>query len=101
MNQLEEARKNINAIDRKMAKLFEQRMAEVAKISGYKLAHGLPILDEGRENEVIAQNSSYIADDAIRPYYISFLQSNMDISRRYQQMLQKRGIDSFPHEQKT
>ena len=89
MNQLEEARKNINAIDQKMAKLFEQRMAEVAKVSEYKIAHGLPILDRGRENEVIVKNSSFVADETIRSYYVNFLQSNMDISRRYQQMLQK------------
>ena len=56
MNQLEEARKNINAIDQKMAKLFEQRMAEVAKVSEYKIAHGLPIIERGRENEVIVKN---------------------------------------------
>ena len=89
MNQLEEARKNINAIDQKMAKLFEQRMAEVAKVSEYKIAHGLPILDRGRENEVIVKNSSFVSEETIRSYYVNFLQSNMDISRRYQQMLQK------------
>ena len=48
MNKLEEARKNINAIDKKMARLFEQRMAEVEKVSEYKIEHGLPILDRGR-----------------------------------------------------
>ena len=37
MNKLEEARKNINAIDKKMARLFEQRMAEVEKVSEYKI----------------------------------------------------------------
>ena len=33
MNKLEEARKNINAIDKKMARLFEQRMAEIGRAS--------------------------------------------------------------------
>ena len=73
MNSLEEARKNINAIDKKMAKLFEQRMAEVAKVSQYKIEHGLPILDQGRENEVIIKNSALVSDEKIRAYYVNFL----------------------------
>ncbi len=88
MNQLEEARKNINAIDKKMAKLFEQRMAEVAKVAEYKIEHGLPILDQGRETEVILKNSSLVSDETVRAYYVNFLQSNMNISRNYQAMLQ-------------
>ena len=89
MNQLEEARKNINAIDKKMAKLFEQRMAEVAKVAQYKIERGLPILDAGRESEVILRNSSLVADETVRAYYVNFLQSNMGISRKYQELLQK------------
>ena len=88
MNKLEEARKNINAIDKKMARLFEQRMAEVEKVSEYKIEHGLPILDRGRENEVIIKNSALVSDEKIRAYYVNFLQSNMNISRKYQEMRQ-------------
>lgn len=88
MNQLEEARKNINEIDRKMAKLFEQRMAEAAKVAEYKKEHGLPILDRAREDEMILKNSSLVANEVLRGYYVNFLQSNMSISRKYQEYLQ-------------
>ena len=39
MNELERSRKEINAIDEQMARLFEKRMNECAKIAGYKKEH--------------------------------------------------------------
>ncbi len=89
MNELEEARKSINEIDKEMAALFEKRMTAAAKISKYKMKHGLPILDKSREEALIAKNSRYVEDETLRSYYVNFLQSTMAISRSYQQMLQQ------------
>lgn len=89
MNKLEEARKSINEIDREMAALFVRRMEAAKLISEYKTERGLPILDQSRENELIARNSEFVEDEILRSYYVNFLKDTMSISRRYQQMLQQ------------
>lgn len=89
MNRLDEARKTINEVDKKMAELFIERMKAAEIISDYKKEHGLPILDKNRENELIEKNSGYIDDIVLRSYYVSFLKETMGISRKYQQMLQE------------
>ena len=83
-NSLENARKEINRIDKEMAKLFEERMGCAKVIAEYKKERGLPILDEQRENEIIKSNAQLIEDDVIREYYVSFLKNNMATSRAYQ-----------------
>ncbi len=87
MNELENARKEINEVDAEMAKLFEKRMKAVGKIAEYKAKHGLSVLDEDREKAVIKNNSEYISDDVVREYYVEFLQSEMAVSRKYQSRL--------------
>lgn len=80
-------RKQINEIDQKMAKLFEERMNCAKKIAEYKAEHALPIYDATREKELIINNSKYIDSDEIREYYVDFLQNTMNISKRYQARL--------------
>ena len=89
INSLEEARKDINRIDKEMAKLFEERMACAEVIAAYKKERGLPILDEQREAEIIKKNSDYIENEVIKEYYINFLKNNMATSRAYQERLIK------------
>lgn len=89
MNKLEEARKSINEIDKEMAALFVKRMEAAKLVSEYKAERGLPILDQSRENDVIARNSAFVEDETLRSYYVNFLKDTMSISRRYQQMLQE------------
>ena len=60
MNQLEEARKEIDAVDREMAKLYTRRLDAVTKVLQYKKEHGLPILDSKREVQVIEKNVDQI-----------------------------------------
>ena len=66
MNKLEEARKSINEIDKEMAALFVKRMEAAKLVSEYKIEHGLPILDQNRENEVISKNSKFVEDETLR-----------------------------------
>ncbi|MBE6536465.1 MAG: chorismate mutase [Ruminococcaceae bacterium] len=87
MKDLNEVRKEINEIDKQMRELFAKRMAAAHEVAEYKIAHGLPILDSARENEVIEKNASQLPDEQLRPYYVSFLQGNMAVSRSYQDML--------------
>ena len=87
MDLLQEARQEINQIDEEMARLFVRRMQAVGKVAQYKQAHGLPVLDAAREEQVIRNNADRVRDDELRAYYVNFIQSNMAISRAYQHKL--------------
>ena len=87
-NKLEEAREIINSADEQMAKLFVKRMKAAELVFEYKKEHGLPILDQKRENEVIEKNSAFISDEVIKGYYIDYLKNLMSISRAYQHRLE-------------
>ena len=87
MSKLDDARNKINAIDREMARLFEERMHNVIDVINYKKENNLPIFDSSREEEVINNNLDNILEESIKPYYKKFIKNNMDISKEYQQML--------------
>ncbi|MCR4788810.1 MAG: chorismate mutase [Lachnospiraceae bacterium] len=85
MERIEELRKNIDEIDKKMAALFEERMKVSYGIGMYKKANGIPVKDVEREKKVIKNNSKYIKDPSIRGYYEEFITDIMHISKVYQQ----------------
>lgn len=80
-NKLDAARNIINAVDTQMAELFLKRMRAVEMVFQHKKEHGLPILDQKREDAVIARNAALIEDETIRGYYIDYLKNLMAISR--------------------
>ncbi len=84
MKELNEIRKEINLIDEKMRELFEKRMATVREVAEYKIAHGLPVYDAEREARVVESNVARITDEKLKPYYVSFLQDTMKVSKNYQ-----------------
>ena len=87
-NKLEEARKIINDVDAQMAQLFLKRMRAAELVYEHKKEYGLPILDQKREDLVIARNSALIEDEVIRGYYMDYLKNVMAISRAYQYRMQ-------------
>ncbi len=87
-NKLEEARKIINEVDSQMAELFVKRMRAAEMVYEHKKEYGLPILDQKREDIVIANNSSRIEDEVLKGYYIDYLKNVMAISRAYQYRMQ-------------
>ena len=84
MNQLEQARITIDAIDSQMAALFEQRMNAVCAVADYKAERGLPIYDADREKQVLEKNTARITDPALRPYYADLLQHQMDLAKAFE-----------------
>ena len=62
MDKLQDARKQINEIDKEMASLFERRMLAAKEIAEYKKERGLQIYDAAREKAVIEKNAAYIKD---------------------------------------
>ena len=87
-NKLEEARKIINDVDAQMAELFVKRMRAVETVCEHKMEHGLPILDQKREDAVVERNAALIEDEVLRGYYIDHLKHLMSLSRAYQRRIQ-------------
>ncbi|MBQ9730676.1 MAG: chorismate mutase [Bacilli bacterium] len=89
MKNIEELRKQINAIDEKMAKLFEERMECAKEIAKYKQENNLPILDQNRENSLISKNLSYVQDE-LKIYYEEYLKKTIELSKKYQEKIIKK-----------
>ncbi len=87
MNQLEQARMIINSTDEEMARLFQRRMDAARMVAIHKKEHGLPVEDLAREEELIRRNSTFIAEEEYRSYYVEFLRSTIEISKQFQHKL--------------
>ena len=87
-SKLEDARTIINEVDSQMAALFVKRMRAAELVYEHKKEFGLPILDQNREDAVIAKNSALIEDEVLKGYYIDYLKHLMSVSRAYQYRMQ-------------
>ena len=87
MSELDEARMEIDRIDREMARLFEERMAASKKVALYKKKTGMPIFDPVREAAIVESGAKRVEDETVRGYYVNFLHATMDISKAYQTRL--------------
>ncbi len=87
MDELQQARAAIDAVDAQMAELFARRMQAVGQVVRHKAATGKAVFDPAREREVLNKNTARIADEALRPYYRAFLEQAMAVSRAYQRAL--------------
>lgn len=81
---LSQQRQKIDAIDQQLVKLYEERMATVQEIITIKKENNLPILDQGREDQVIAKVQSYLNDDSYTEDIAQLYQEIMRLSREYQ-----------------
>ena len=80
---LQDIRKQLDAIDDEMTALFCQRMKLVDGVAAYKRANGLPILDTGRERQII-NRVSQIAGPELEQYIKLMYQTLFHVSRAYQ-----------------
>ena len=87
MDELQKARQTISEVDAEIAKLFCRRMEAAEAVAAYKKERGLPILDERREEELVAKNSALVEHPVWREYYVNYLRYTMKLSRDYQQRL--------------
>lgn len=78
---LDAMRRQIDAIDRQMARLFEERMQISRTIGEWKKATGKPVRDEKREAEMLDSHSQWLTDISLRESYRTFLQSILQLSR--------------------
>lgn len=84
MSLLDDARKQINDVDKEMVKLFEKRMQAIEDVISYKQEHQMNVLDTSREQDVIKQNADYLEQETYKNSYIEFMEDVMAISRKYQ-----------------
>lgn len=85
MRTIEEVRKDINDVDIKMAKLFEERMSYVEEILKYKKSQNLAIIDENREKQLLQRNLTNILDEELKKYYKTFFEGVLKSSKEYQE----------------
>lgn len=84
---LEEAREEINIIDKEMIELFKRRMQAVNKVVSYKLENNLPVLDSSREEALIKKNLECLNDEALEEYYLTFFKGVLESSKDYQKKI--------------
>lgn len=90
MNKLENARIEINKIDKEMAKLFEQRMKAVEDVIEYKIENNMDIFESSREKEIIEKNTKLLENDKYSKYYVEFIENLMSISKKYQKKISEK-----------
>lgn len=84
MKDLNECRKEIDAIDQQMIKLFEKRMMVAKDVVNYKLSQDMEIFQPKREEEVIQKNVDRIENEELEAYAKIYVQNVMNISKSYQ-----------------
>lgn len=84
---INEARAQIEIIDKEMAVLFEKRMACSKAIAEYKMANNMPIFDAVREQQLIEKNSAYLENSDMKEYYKDYLLGVMGVSKNYQKAI--------------
>ena len=84
--ELSDYRTQIDRIDAELLQLFAERMQTAAGIASYKKAHGLPVLDAGREREKLAQIVKAAPED-LQEEAVSLYRLLFSLSRSYQRDL--------------
>lgn len=87
MKELEDIRRELDAVDRDMVRLFEQRMALAGQVAAYKLAHGLPVLDRSREEQVLASRAGMLEEPRLADSVRALYEEIMRLSRQEQQRI--------------
>ena len=67
MNELNILREQINHIDAQIVKLLCERFAVVENVAEYKKVHGLEILQQSREAEVLQKIAEHIGANSVHP----------------------------------
>ena len=81
--ELNEIRNKIDETDAALVELFRTRMQLSGEIVAYKMAHDMPILQPGREREVLLHVSK-LAGPEFSNYARVLYATLMDLSRAYQ-----------------
>lgn len=87
MKKLEECRSGIDAVDRQIVRLFEERMQLCREVAQYKIANGMQVLDRSREEKVLESRAAMLDDPYWAESVRSLFEGIMALSRAEQQKL--------------
>ena len=82
---LDELRKEIDAVDAEIVKLFEKRMEISEHIATYKQQAGIPVRDEAREKEKILKVQNLTHTEFNRKHIEELYTVLMALSRKLQE----------------
>lgn len=77
---LQKIRKEIDIIDRELARLFEKRMDIVLKVAEYKKQNNLPVKDMAREERILAKCETLVENKEYAEGLKKILRDIMDFS---------------------
>lgn len=83
MRNIEEIRRDINAIDHQILELFLKRMRCAEEVSDYKMANGGQVLVPSRETELLSTMLKDIPDE-LKLEYTALLRTTTRVSRKHQ-----------------
>lgn len=84
---LKDTRKKIDALDQQIVSLLEERWELSNQVAAYKKEHGLPILDSGREEEVIRGNIKRLRNSEYSASIQDVFEKIMEASRNLQRAI--------------
>ncbi len=87
INELEQARAEIDLIDKQMAELFMARMQQCELIADYKKRNGLPIVDSTREEQILDRGRKLLDNSVLFEQYVKFQKKLMEVSADYQRKI--------------
>ena len=87
MKELQETRRALDAVDREIVRLFEQRMNLARDVAEYKIAHGMPVLDRSREEQVLESRCELLQDACWAPALRELYEQIMALSRAEQRKM--------------
>lgn len=85
--ELAAARQKINQLDDQIVHLLAQRFDAVTKVNEAKLAADLPVMDHGREDQVLDRVANQDPNPATRAYMRNIFKTIMKNARDYQDVL--------------
>lgn len=83
MIELKKCRDKIDALDRELLRLFEERMHIVKDVADIKKANGIGIYDSSREKELISVIID-MSEDGLCEYDKALFEKIMELSKLYQ-----------------
>lgn len=84
MKDISQCREEIDAIDRQLVALFEQRMRVSRDVAAYKYANHKEILDAAREEIVLRSRAALVQEELLRQPAMQFFRDLMRLSREEQ-----------------
>ena len=82
--ELDKLREEIDRIDRELLSLFCRRMEVVAQVGQYKKERGLPVLNQGREDAILARARAQVPPE-MGDAACELLSTPIRLSRAYQE----------------